>query len=235
MTAHDLPLNSTALLGALQLADSFFPSGMFTQSHGLEAFVEAGLVSGARLEPLLHSYLRSSIGPCEALAARWSARAGTAGDIKLIVAVDMRLEAVKLSSEGRAVSRRCGGSILALAAQVLESPLLAAYGAQVRAGQTPGHQAVALALAGAVAGLDEETAALVELHTCAVSLLGAGLRLGATDHIAAQQLLRRAAPVLAHAAGCGRGRDWSELGGYAPQIDIMQMRHAWAESRLFVS
>ena len=100
--------NSLTLLSALQLADSFFPSGMFTQSHGLEAFVEHGGCDDARLEALLHSYVRASFGPCEALAARWAARAGSAGDLGLVVKFDARLEAAKLSAVGRAVSRRCG-------------------------------------------------------------------------------------------------------------------------------
>ena len=225
----------TALLAAFQLADSFFPSGMFTQSHGLEAFVEAGLCDEASLEALLHSYLLASFGPCEGVAARWAARAGASGDLALVAAVDARVEATKLSAQGRATSRRCGRSVLQLAYEVFEHPLLRLYADAVQAGEAPGHQAVALALAGAVAGLEEETAALVELHTCAVSLLGAALRLGATDHIDAQRLLRRAAPVMERAAEAGRERHWSELGGYAPQIDIFQMRHARSESRLFVS
>lgn len=226
---------STTFLGALQLADSFFPSGMFTQSHGLEAFVEAGLCDENSLEPLLHSYLRASFGPCEGLAARWVVRAAVGGDLALAAQIDARLEATKLSSEGRTVSRRCGKSVLNLALEVLEHSLLAEYAALVRAGDAPGHQAVALALAGACAGLDEETAALVELHTCAVSLLGAALRLGATDHVAVQRLLRRAAPVMAEAAAEGCDLHWTDMGGYTPQIDIFQMRHARSDSRLFVS
>ncbi len=224
-----------ALLGALQLADSFFPSGMFTQSHGLESFVEAGLCGDASLEPLLHSYLRASFGPCEAVAARWPARAGASGDVALVAQVDMRLEAAKLSAEGRVVSRRCGKSVLMLSSQVLDSPLLPNYASLVQRGEAPGHQAVALALAGVAADLDEDTVAMVELHTCAVSLLGAALRLGVTDHIAVQRLLRRAAPLIAEVAAQGRDYDWRDLGGYAPQIDILQMRHARSDSRLFVS
>jgi urease accessory protein len=38
---HDL----LALLRALQLADSFFPSGLYTLSHGLESFVQLGWYS----------------------------------------------------------------------------------------------------------------------------------------------------------------------------------------------
>src|SRR6266496_3350914 len=41
------------LFATLQLADSFFPTGMFTQSHGLESFVAAGTVGAAQIEALL--------------------------------------------------------------------------------------------------------------------------------------------------------------------------------------
>jgi urease accessory protein len=208
---------------------------MFTQSHGLEAFVEANLAGGAALEPLLGSYILASVGPCEALAARWVARVGAVGDLELVAEVDRRLDAAKISAEGRAASRRCGRGALALATEVLASPLLAGYGALAAQGAAPCHQAVALALALAATGADEETAALAELHACAVSLLGAALRLGACDHVGAQRLLRGAAPVMAQAAAAGRQRHWHDMGGFAPQIDIMQMRHARAQSRLFVS
>src|SRR4051794_25765250 len=106
------------LIAALQLADSFFPTGMFTQSHGLESFVAAGCAGAARLEPLLHSYLLHLAAPGDALAARWAVRAAVAGDLELVARVDARLEATKLAPEGRVVSRRCGGRVLLLGAEV---------------------------------------------------------------------------------------------------------------------
>ncbi len=224
-----------ALLAALQLADSFFPSGMFTQSHGLERFVERGLTGEAALEPLLHSYLLDAAAPGEALAARWAARAARAGDLALLTAVDERLEATRLSPEGRLASRRCGGRVLALAAELFGGALVPAYERRVAAGQAPGHQAVALALAAAAAGVDEETAVLVELHSYAVSLISAAVRLGAIDHIAAQRLLLRARPVLAAASAAGAERPWQEIGGFAPQIELMQLQHHYADAHMFVS
>src|SRR6266508_4222702 len=102
-----LKTQNLELLAALQLADSFFPSGMYTQSHGLESFVAAGATGAARLEPLLHSYILHAAAPGDALAARWAARAAAARDLDLVAAVDARLEATKLSAEGRVASRRC--------------------------------------------------------------------------------------------------------------------------------
>jgi urease accessory protein len=224
-----------SLLAALQLADSFFPSGMYTQSHGLEQFVAAGASGAAELEPIIHDYLRHSAGPADALAARWAVRAASAGDLDLAAAVDARLEASKLSAEARAASRRCGGRVLLLGRDLYGGEVLRGYAERVAAGSAPGHQAVVLALLGAAAGLDEDTAVLVELHSFAVSLVAAAVRMGAIDHAAGQRLLLGAQPVMAEAAAAHAGLDWREIGGFAPRIDLLQFRHRYADMHMFVS
>jgi urease accessory protein len=223
------------LLAMLQLADSFFPSGLYTQSHGIESFAASGMAGAEQIEPLLHSYLLRVAAPGDALAARWVLRAMADGDLDLVAAIDARLEATKLTQEGRLASRRCGGRILLLGADLFESATLQHYADRVVAGDSPGHQAVAMALLAATAGLSEDAAVLIELHTFAVSLIGAAIRLSMLDHIAGQRLLLRARPVLADAATEGRGLHWRDLGGFAPQIEIMQFRHAQAEMHMFIS
>jgi urease accessory protein len=229
-------LNSQfSILAALQLADSFFPSGLFTQSHGLEGFAGIGLSGADQIEPLLHTYLLQLAAPGDALAARWVVRAAVEGDLALVAAIDARLEATKLAQEGRRASRRCGKHVLQLGADLFESAALRDYAAQVAAGRVPGHQAIAMALLAAAAGLDEETAVLAELHTFAVSLVSAALRLGMIDHIGGQRLLLRAQPAMRAAADEGRGLHWRDIGGFAPEIELMQFRHSHAEMHMFVS
>jgi len=226
---------AASLLASLQLADSFFPSGLFTQSHGLERFVEQGLHGEAALVSLLESYVVHVAAPGDALAARWVARAAAEDNRDLITAIDQRLEATKLAHEGRLASRRCGGRLLQLGCSVFGGALLDHYAGQVRTGQAPGHQAVAQALIAHAAGLDEQSTVLVELHCFSVSLVSAALRLGAIEHAAAQRLLLRLRPTIAHAAMIGAHRNWDELGSFAPQIELMQFQHAGAEQHLFVS
>jgi urease accessory protein len=223
------------LLATLQLADSFFPSGLYTQSHGLEQFIAAGASGAAQLEPIIHDYLRHAAGPADVLAARWVVRAALAHDLDLVAAIDARLEAGKLSVEGRTASKRCGGRVLLLGRDLFERELLQEYAVRVETGQAHGHQSVVLALLGAAAGLDETTVVLVELHTFAVSLISAAVRLAALDHTAGQKLLLRALPVIAEAAEVQRDLDWRDIGGFAPQIDVMQFRHRYAEMHMFVS
>jgi urease accessory protein len=223
------------LLAALQLADSFFPSGMYTQSHGLERFIELGLRGEAQLGPLLHAYLLHVSGPADALAARLACRAAQATDLQSVAAVDARLEAIKLAAEPRAASRRCGGRVLLLGDQLFPQSFVPAYTAEVSAGRSPGHQAVALALLAAASGLDESAAAQIELHAFSVSLLSAAVRLGALDHIGAQRLLLHARPVMAEAAARGVDGDCSMIGEFAPGIELMQLQHQWALGHMFAS
>lgn len=223
------------LLATLQLADSFFPSGMFTQSHGLERLVDTGLYGEAQLGALLTTYLRHVVGPADALAARWVIHSAAVNDIDTIMSIDARLEATKLAAEGRIASRRCGGRILQLGAELYQNGLSAQYSQLVRAGKTPGHQSIALALLAAAATLDEQTAVLIELHAFSVSFLSAAVRLNVIDHIAAQRLRLQAQPVMAEVASSMMQRDWCEIGGFAPAIELAQFQHRYALAHMFVS
>mgnify|MGYP000240229623 CR=1 FL=1 len=221
------------LLSTLQLADSFFPSGMFTQSHGLERLVEMGLHGEDQLGAILQTCLLHVVGPADALAARWVVRCAATNNLETIMSIDQRLEATKLAAEGRVASRRCGGRILQLGAELYPDGLSARYSQLVRSGQIPGHQAIALALLAASAGLDEQTAALIELHAFSVSLLSAAVRLSVIDHIGAQRLLLHAQPIMAEAASAQS--DWQAIGGFAPAIELAQFQHRYALGHMFVS
>jgi len=99
--------------------------------------------------------------------------------------------------------------------------MLRAYAQRVSAGRAHGHQAVALALVAAAAGVDEEACVAVELHSFAVSLTSAAVRLGALDHAAAQRLLLRARKdgMLATHAQHGNRHTYSPRGpAYPPNV-----------------
>lgn len=223
------------LLAALQLGDSFFPSGMFTQSHGLEQFVADGLRDPVELDLLLHSYLLDQAAWSDALAARWAVRSAEAADLDQVQAIDRRLTAFKLAPEARAASLRCGRQMLRLGATLSDKALLTTYADRLPADPAIGNQAIALALIGWAAGLDEEAAVAVELHGLAVSLVSAAVRLGACDHITAQRLIWQARPIIAEAVTLSRNVHWRDMGGFAPLIEQMQSRHAYAEMHMFVS
>src|SRR6266540_2017510 len=200
-----------AFLSALQFSDSFFPTGLYTLSHGFEAFVQAGLASKSDVEALLRDYLENVLGPADGVALSHAHRAVEAQDLARLLEIDRRLSALKLVREAREASRRVGKRILTTAIALVPERLLADYRAAVEAGAGPGNAAVALGSA------------------------AAALRLVRLDHEEAQVILGRVKPLMLRVAEENMDRSLSEMRAFAPLIDIMAMGHERASVRLFIS
>jgi urease accessory protein len=226
---------SEAFLSALQFSDTFFPTGLYTLSHGLEAFVQAGLASKADLEALLRDYLENVLGPADGVALSHAHRAAEARDLGRLLEIDRRLFALKLVREAREASRRVGKRILTTAIALVPEPLLADFRAAVDAGAAPGNAAVALGAASAILGISRQEAVLIELYTVATSLLGAAMRLIRLDHEEAQRILARLKPLMVRVAEENLDKDSEEMLAFAPLIDIMGMAHERATIRMFIS
>lgn len=224
------------LLGVLQLADSFFPSGAYTLSHGLESFVQCGCVEGLQdLEALIEDYLTAVVGSADAVAAAEAARYAVAADVTTIVEIDRRLLAMKLAHEAAVSSARTGRQLLATAQGLCTHPVLERYAVQVDDGHAPGTYAVALGVFGAAWSLTATQVALVALYSFTTGLLGAALRMLRLGHVEAQDILHRLKPVLGVLAQQAAATPYEEMRTFAPAIEIMQMRHERASVRLFAS
>lgn len=228
-------LSRQGYLGSLQLADSFFPSGSYTLSHGLESFAEAGLLDANTLTAIAGDLLRCSVGPTDGVALAVASRAARQHDLDQIAEADLRLTAVKLAREPRHASIRLGRQMLAVARDVFADEVSGAYLARVRAEGLPGNQPVAAGLLKAALEIPVWEAVASELHAFVTSCAGAALRMALIDHRQAQHVIRDLAPVIAAAADDAVTRSVREIGGSAPFAEIMSMRHETAETRLFVT
>jgi urease accessory protein len=222
-------------LSSLQLADSFFPSGLYTLSHGLESYAQAGLVTRQSVEPLVADLLRYGAGPSDGIALGCAHRAAVTGHLSIAMEADQRLTAVKLAREPRETSLRTGRQLLSLAGEVFGGEVLTSYTALVRRGEAPGNHAVSLGLTMATLDITPEQAIAGELYAFASSCLGAVLRMALIDHRAAQAILHRLKSVIAEVAADCLDREPWEIGGCAPLAEVMAMRHETAEIRLFAS
>ena len=223
------------LLGTLQLLDSSFPSGLYTLSYGLEAFVAAGAVTDGTLTALLADYLRYGVGPADGVALACAHRAHGAGDPGLAAAADRRLTAVKLAREARETSTRTGRQLAGLTSQLFTDALLADYAARVQRGDVPGNHAVILGLALAAQGSGRVEAVAGELYAFCAGFAGAAVRLALIDHRRAQHLLHESKPVIVEVAHAMADKDVREIGGCLPLVDIMAAHHERAPVRLFMS
>jgi urease accessory protein len=228
-------MSNEEFLSALQLSDTFFPTGLYTLSHGLESFVQAGLVSKTGLEALLVDYLENVLGPADGAALSHAHRAAEAQDLARLLEMDRLLFALKLVREAREASRRVGKRILTTVVALKPERLLADYRAAVEAGTSPGNAAVALGAVAASLGIGRKEAILIEFYTFTTSVLGAAMRLIRLDHEEAQLVLSRLKPVMLRVAQENMDRSLQDMRAFAPLIDIMGMAHERAPIRLFIS
>jgi urease accessory protein len=112
---------------------------------------------------------------------------------------------------------------------------MSGYAQLVDAEQVPGNHAVVLGMLDGLLCVPRLEAVAGELYAFSAGWVAAAVRLGLTDHMTAQLLLRRVRPVLAEAAERAVVADVERISACTPLPDVMSMRHEQAEVRLFAS
>jgi len=220
-----------ATLAALQLGDSFFPSGANAFSWGLETLRNERLLDRAGLEAFVAGQLEHRWADFDrpALLAAWEA-----GDhLESVYAIDRLVDAATLAREAREGARRLGAALLKVHEE-LRTPQAALYRAAVAAGEAPGNLAVVQGWAGRAFGLGREAVVALSAHQLVTGLVSAALRLGVSGHVNAQRvLLGRRAQIAALSARPAPPVE--ALCSSAPMAEIAMMRHETGSGRLFAT
>lgn len=228
-------MKTLSLLQGLRFVDSFFPSGGYAFSSGLEAAVQGGLVRNSEeFSKYVIETLTTGIGEREAVATGLAHDAVISGMVAIAVSADHELDAMKLGREGRMASRQMGRQVIRVAAeQEHGSPSLAEYGVAVEAESTPGHMAVSLGMTLAVAGWSKNDTIAAFLYQTATGYVAAAMKLLPIGQREAQRLLENWLDVIEPVAQ--RAAEPRGLRSWSPVQDIYAMRHSRLESRLFRS
>ncbi len=228
-------MDTSSLLKGLRFVDSFFPSGGYAFSSGLEAAVQGGGVRNAEeLSRYVVELLTTGIGEREAVASGLAHDAFVSGILDLALKTDRELDAMKLGRESRTASRQMGRQVIRLAAtQQARQPLIEDFLAAVEAERTPGHLAVTVGLTLAAAGWSKEDTIAAFLYQAATGFVAAAMKLMPLGQREGQRLLEGWLEVIervSHKAAHARA-----LQSWSPVQDIYAMRHSRLESRLFRS
>jgi urease accessory protein len=222
--------DAAALLLALQMGDSAFPSGGFGFSWGLETLKSDGLVrDGADVIAFAQAQLwhRWASADRPVLRAALAAR----GDLNRLAALDREVEAMNLAVEQREGSRRMGRALVR-SHVTMDTPGAKAFQAAQREGRVLGHLPVAQGVVWGGAGLDIDGAEAVSAFAVAAGVGQAAVRLALIGPVEAQAmiaglrgtiaaLLARPCPDRPHA--------------FVPAAEIAVMRHESGEARLFAN
>jgi len=224
-------IQQSSLVGLrlMQLADSAFPSGGFTQSFGLETLIQSGdIKTKHELAQYMETFLYFTWRPTDLLAVKLAWIATQQSNMKHLYLLDQRLNAMKLPSESREGSVKMGSRLRQLLREIDSNYLVEVH--------FPfGHQAIVLGHYAAVTGIELSLLLAAVAHMSTALLIANGLRAIPLGQTSGQQVLAQLQPLLDTCIQwviAATEKDW---GGSAPAFDWAGMAHERLYSRIFMS
>jgi urease accessory protein len=217
----------------LQLCDSAFPSGAFSQSFGLEtAVLERGLADAPAVRRWIASYLEHGLATLDARALVLGLRGAAS-----VQELDDMLSAMVFARDVRSANRRLARATLeAYAAMGIASDGITGYREAIVTGAASGQHAPACMLGYRAIGATAEDAACGYLSAAAAALAAVAARavpLGQRDVGALLWSLRE--PIAAFARDACRVESLEDLTSSALLCELDALRHDRLDARLFAS
>lgn len=233
---NDRPSTITQKLALIQLADSFFPSGTYTFSHGLESLVQRDKIRQPEdITAFLQILLHYKIAPCDLVAAIHAHRASAANDLEEIKRVATQLYARTLIATTRKTQQQSGRALLMVAQSTWEDPQLLALDRERALKRFRCLHPIVFGVVGNIAGINTTDMALAFLHGFTTGILGAAIRLGSLGHLQAQQILLLLSSDIETASQTAFSMELAQMWSSTPAIDLAQMNHSQLSSRLFAN
>lgn len=224
-------------ISILQLSDSFFPTGMYATSSGLEAlFYSKKIKQVNELRDLIKVYVEHQIGPTDCTALGNSYEYAKRSDLERLIEVDQTIFSMKLIQEIRETSTRSGTQLLrCMSYFITDNELLNKYQEAIKNRQASGVYPVALAVASSTLNIPKRKAGLMMIYAFSVSIVGAALRLGMLQHFDGQRIIHELKPNILETVNNNIDRPLMSMWQFAPGIDIVQIAHERMGSKMFIT
>lgn len=221
----------------LQTGDSFFPTGSYAHSFGLEGLVQVGVVHD---RDTLRAFLRDAVVPAlrhvELPLASHAWRAlGDPPDWERVGMLAILAHAQRSPREARVAMENIGRQRAELSAQLSRHWLAEAYLAHAAEHRWPHVPVLSSALEARVFGAPLPALLAAIIYQTFAGLIAAAMKLIRLGHQAAQMTLAemlQSASTLATSAPLVPIED---IGWFNPWLDIAAARHETSDFRLFIS
>jgi len=224
------------LMGFLQASDSFYPTGSYAHSFGLEGLVHANAVRDRdTLREFIFRSALPSLRHVELPLAAHAWRGFGENDWNRVAELCVLSSALKSAREARLASENIGRQRAELAANLHAAELAREFLTRAAAGNWPHSSAVSAALEGRVLGAPLDAVLATVCYANLASLLSAAMKLLRLGQNAAQSLLTESLSATPPLIAAAQSTPLEEIGWFNPWLDIAAARHAHADSRMFIS
>lgn len=228
--------NPSWLVGLLQASDSFYPTGSYAHSFGLEGLVHTGVVRDR--ETLKEFIFRSALPSLQHVDLPLAAHAWAAfaePDWRRVGELCVLSSALKSAREARIASENIGRQRAELAAKLHPAPLAEKFVRRATLENWPHSSAISAALEGRVLGAPLDAVLAGICYATLAALLAAAMKLLRLGQNAAQTLLTEALGATPPLIASAPAIPLDEIGWFNPWLDIAAARHESADSRMFIS
>ncbi len=223
-------------ISILQMSDSFFPTGLYATSSGLEALSQVKKLKSKDIFQYITIYLQQVIGPSDCTALGNAYESCKKSDIASLLHTDESLYNMRLIEETRTASVRSGNQLLKCVGTFAKNKkMLKQYQTAITTGKATGVYPVSFGVVTASLDIPKKKAGLMLLYGFVVSIVGSALRLGILQHFDGQQIIHELRPVILKLVLDNIDRPVSGMWQFAPGLDILQMRHEVMDSKMFIT
>jgi urease accessory protein len=227
---------SSWLPALLQASDSFYPTGSYAHSFGLEGLIQEGVIRDqATLREFLLCSVLPSLRQTELPLAAQAWQSLGAADWARVEALCRLSSALRAPRELRAAAENIGRQRAELAAMLHAHPLAKEYLRRAQAQSWPFSSAVSSALEGRVLGAPLVAVLSGVYYASIVTLLSAAMKMLRLGQNAIQSLLTEALAVAPAIIAAAEQVPFDEIGWFNPWLDIAAARHETADARMFIS
>jgi urease accessory protein len=223
-------------LSIMQLSDSFFPSGLYTMSNGLEtAYNEKRITTVDEIQEFVSTIITQQNGPADCVALLNAYDFANDGDVNGIIKCDNALHSMKLVKESRDASCRTGSQMIKCVMAFSDNQTLKQFFGMITENKSPATHAVVSGVCSYVLGVKRNSAAYMMIYGTCVSIVGAALRLGMIDHIQSQKILHNLKPIITQTVELYKSQTLHDMWQFSPEYDIIQMTHEQKFSKMFIT
>ncbi len=224
-------------LGVMQLSDSFFPTGIFATSNGLEfLFTEKKIQGMTDLLEMIRINITQQIGPSDCVALANAFDSASEHDFEKVIEIDTIVFATKSIKEIRSASVRSGVQLIKCVSEfVKDDKILNQYKNNIIENKTHGIFPVAFAICCNALKIKKEKSMTMLLYGFTVGVVGAALRLGLIQHFEGQKIIHSIKPIISQTIKEYSNESLFEMWQFAPQIDIVHMSHEKMDSKMFIT
>ena len=222
----------------MQLSDSFFPSGMFSMSGGLESLVnDKKITNSDDVQNFIMEQIEFQIFPCDCSVLAIALSGVKNNDLNAIVDVDKKYHSMKLPKEIRNSTTRSGKQVLNSIIHMVgsNSGFLDEYNKKIKSNETPGTYPVILAIGAVCFNIPLESITRMLLYSFSSSVVSAGIRLGLIQHLDAQKILNQLAEPINKMIMENNEQSIQNIWQLSPLTEIYQMNHEHSEGRMFIT